>query len=45
MVPDGFQLIGSDQISDRSAGEDRSEEWMRPISGEKLVYTIVGGRD
>lgn len=37
VVEDGFTLLGTG-ISDRS--HDRIEEHMRPISGEKLVYTI-----
>ncbi|KAH7141508.1 chaperonin 10-like protein [Dactylonectria estremocensis] len=40
VAPDGFQLLGSDKVSDRAAREQRTEEWMRPISGEKLVYSL-----
>lgn len=38
IVPDGFALLGSDTMGDRAEG--RYEEWMRPISAEKLVYQI-----
>jgi hypothetical protein len=31
---DGFQLLGSGTISDQV---NRSEEWMKPVSAEKLV--------
>lgn len=37
VVEDGFVLLGT-KVSDRS--HDRIEEHMRPISGEKLVYTV-----
>ncbi|EWY85850.1 hypothetical protein FOYG_12949 [Fusarium oxysporum NRRL 32931] len=40
VVPDGFELLGKDQVSARSASHGRSEDWMRPISGEKLVYAL-----
>lgn len=39
IVPDGFALL-SGLVVDRKA-LSRSEEYMRPISAEKLVYTIV----
>ncbi|KAM3449678.1 hypothetical protein MY3296_006762 [Beauveria thailandica] len=39
IVPDGFALL-SGMVVDRKP-LDRSEEYMRPISAEKLVYTIV----
>lgn len=35
---DGFVLLGGGSMEDRTHG--RTEEWMRPISAEKLVYTI-----
>ncbi|KAM7195906.1 chaperonin 10-like protein [Naviculisporaceae sp. PSN 640] len=38
IVPDGFALLGGGQLEDR--GKERKEEWMRPVSGEKLVYNI-----
>lgn len=39
IVPDGFALLGGGMVSERSTS--RSEDYMRPISGEKLVYRIV----
>ncbi|KAJ6440036.1 GroES-like protein [Purpureocillium lavendulum] len=39
IVPDGFALL-SGLVSERQ-GLERREEYMRPISGEKLVYTIA----
>lgn len=36
IVEDGFALLGYGNMEDRAAS--RSEEWMRPISAEKLVY-------
>ncbi|KAK0616542.1 chaperonin 10-like protein [Immersiella caudata] len=38
VVPDGFALLGSGSMDDRAEG--RTEDWMRPISGEKLVYQV-----
>jgi len=38
IVPDGFKLLGPGSMEQR--GGERTEEWMRPISGEKLVYEI-----
>ncbi|CAI6088193.1 unnamed protein product [Clonostachys chloroleuca] len=44
IVPDGFALLGSGSMEDRQ--RRRTEAWMKPISGEKLVYRIdEGGRD
>lgn len=40
VVPDGFVLLGWNQVSARNSN-GRSEDYMRPISGEKLVYEIV----
>lgn len=43
IVPDGFALLGSDSMGDRGSKEDekvREEPWMKPVSAEKLVYTI-----
>jgi NADPH:quinone reductase-like Zn-dependent oxidoreductase len=34
---DGFQLLGTGTMGDRVK---RSEEWMKPVSAEKLVYRI-----
>ena len=39
VVPDGFALLGSGSVSQRTR-LGRSEDYMRPISGEKLVYKI-----
>ena len=38
VVPDGFALLGSGSMEDRA--KSRPEEWMRPVSGEKLVYRV-----
>ncbi|KAI0837973.1 GroES-like protein [Hypoxylon sp. FL0890] len=40
IVPDGFTLLGSLRVSDRGAS-GRTEDYMRPISMEKLVYSLV----
>ncbi|TXT12833.1 hypothetical protein VHUM_01234 [Vanrija humicola] len=40
VVPDGFVLLGWNQVSARD-NNGRTEEYMRPISGEKLVYELV----
>ncbi|KAF8882981.1 chaperonin 10-like protein [Infundibulicybe gibba] len=44
IVQDGFKLLGSGKVVDRGvdAGESVAEAWMRPISGEKLVYRVGG---
>jgi len=39
MVQDGFELLGWGKIIDREPVV-RKEPWMKPISGEKLVYHI-----
>lgn len=41
-VSDAFALLGSGKVIDRDEDEKglRSEPWMKPISGEKLVYHI-----
>jgi hypothetical protein len=39
VVEDGFQLLGAGSVTDRQA--KRPEEWMRPVSAEKLVYRIA----
>lgn len=39
VIPDGFSLLGSGSVSER-VKLARDEEYMRPISAEKLVYTI-----
>jgi hypothetical protein len=41
IVPDGFELLGSGLVSQRS-NASRAEEYMRPISGEKMVYKVSG---
>ncbi|KAF2801755.1 GroES-like protein [Mytilinidion resinicola] len=38
IVPDGFKLLGPGSMEQR--GGESTEEWMRPVSGEKLVYEI-----
>lgn len=40
IVPDGFELLGPGKMGERR--KERKEEWMKPISGEKVVYKIVG---
>ncbi|TFB00948.1 Deshydrogenase mlcG [Trichoderma ghanense] len=39
IVPDGFALLGDGMVSERSTS--RREDYMRPISAEKLVYRLV----
>jgi NADPH:quinone reductase-like Zn-dependent oxidoreductase len=39
VVPDGFALLGSGSMGDRE--QERMEEYMRPLSGEKMVYRIA----
>jgi len=43
MVEDGFTLLGSGKVNERhlNPSVDGRSEWMRPISGEKLVYNIL----
>jgi NADPH:quinone reductase-like Zn-dependent oxidoreductase len=38
MVQDGFVLLGRETMKERGGG--RNEEWMRPVSAEKLVYLL-----
>jgi NADPH:quinone reductase-like Zn-dependent oxidoreductase len=38
VVKDGFQLLGAGGMKERQVM--RMEEWMRPVSAEKLVYRI-----
>jgi NADPH:quinone reductase-like Zn-dependent oxidoreductase len=40
VVEDGFALLGSGTMDARQ--RERREEWMRPISAEKLVYQVRG---
>jgi hypothetical protein len=37
---DGFAVLGSGLVATRGEVK-RSEEYMKPISGEKMVYTLV----
>lgn len=39
VTEDGFLLLGPQWVSQR-AKIGRTEDYMKPISGEKLVYTI-----
>ena len=39
MVHDGFELLGWDKVVGRDPVV-RDEPWMKPISGEKLVYHV-----
>ncbi|KAF4963994.1 hypothetical protein FSARC_8044 [Fusarium sarcochroum] len=39
VVPDGFALLGAGSVSQRTRLA-RAEEYMRPISAEKLVYKV-----
>jgi hypothetical protein len=43
IVEDGFKLLGSGKVNERHlhSGVDGGSEWMRPISGEKLVYNLL----
>lgn len=38
VVEDGFQLLGAGSMDDRHV--KRTEDWMRPVSAEKIVYKI-----
>ena len=38
IVSDGFQLLGSGTMGDRNVSSEQA--WMRPLSGEKMVYQI-----
>lgn len=38
MVEDGFKLLGTGKMEERQ--NKRTEEWMKPISAEKLVYRL-----
>lgn len=40
VVEDGFALLGAGGVGGRQAERTRTEEWMRPVSAEKLVYRI-----
>ena len=41
VVEDGFKLLGPGSMEQRQV--ERPEEWMRPVSAEKLVYTLRNG--
>lgn len=43
MVTEGFALLGSNKVADREKNgvESGSKPWMKPISGEKLVYNLT----
>lgn len=38
VVEDGFQLLGGGVMTDRKI--ERMEDWMKPLSAEKLVYSV-----
>jgi NADPH:quinone reductase-like Zn-dependent oxidoreductase len=38
IVEDGFELLGTGTMGQRAV--NREEEWMKPVSGEKLVYEV-----
>jgi hypothetical protein len=40
VIPDGFQLLGLTLIAERKEEQKRNEDFMRPISAEKLVYRV-----
>ncbi|KAJ7590295.1 chaperonin 10-like protein [Mycena floridula] len=41
IVVDGFKLLGAGKVGDRSSHQEtETKPWMRPISGEKLVYRL-----
>ncbi|KAF2874669.1 chaperonin 10-like protein [Massariosphaeria phaeospora] len=40
VIKDGFKLLGAGKMDDRQIS--RPEDWMRPVSAEKLVYKIAG---
>ncbi|KIM44064.1 hypothetical protein M413DRAFT_67917 [Hebeloma cylindrosporum] len=40
MVEDGFTLLGSGKVNERILNAS-GPDWMRPISGEKLVYKVL----
>jgi NADPH:quinone reductase-like Zn-dependent oxidoreductase len=43
IVEDGFTLLGSGRVAERQS--IRREQWMRPISAEKLIYKIRDDQD
>jgi len=38
VVDEGFKLLGSGSMGDRSSSSEKA--WMKPLSAEKMVYTI-----
>ncbi|KDR73026.1 hypothetical protein GALMADRAFT_73353 [Galerina marginata CBS 339.88] len=43
VVADGFSLLGSGKVIDRtSSNVTDGDDWMKPISAEKLVYHVFG---
>ena len=38
IVEDGFRLLGSGSMGDRGSNGDQT--WMKPLSAEKMVYTV-----
>ncbi|ORY79745.1 chaperonin 10-like protein [Leucosporidium creatinivorum] len=40
VLPDGFELLGLTLIGERKDAPKRKEDYMRPISAEKVVYRI-----
>ncbi|KAG7439034.1 GroES-like protein, partial [Guyanagaster necrorhizus] len=43
IVTEGFALLGSSKVADRekNAVQSSSKPWMKPISGEKLIYHLT----
>lgn len=41
VVEDGLRLLGSGTMGDRE-GNKSEEDWMRPLSAEKMVYDVTG---
>jgi hypothetical protein len=39
VVQDSFVSLGTGSMQDRR--HERTEEWMRPVEGEKIVYKIL----
>ncbi|OCK85451.1 GroES-like protein [Lepidopterella palustris CBS 459.81] len=42
VVSDGFTLLGPGTMGQRVT--DREEDWMKPVSGEKIIYKLETGR-
>ena len=41
IVSDGFVLLGAGSMENRELARSRTEDWMTPVSGEKLGYQFV----